>query len=78
MLAILISGLVNLGYLGVGVLALWLLVIVANRTGVSGQSFTLHGWLDAIGASDDAKAKALVVAGLLVAGALLVAPFIRG
>jgi hypothetical protein len=73
-----LSGLVNLGYLAVGVLALWLLVIVANRTGISGRSFTLHGWLDAIGDAKDPKAMALVVAGFLVAGAILASAFIRG
>jgi hypothetical protein len=72
------SGLVNLGYLVVGILALWLLVVIANRTGVSGQSFTLHGWLDEIGVSKNPTAMAVVISGLLLAGSILASAFVRG
>jgi hypothetical protein len=78
MLAILYSAGLNSGYLIAGILVLWGVVVIANRTGVSGQKFTLHDWLDKIDAANDTKAMALVIAGLLIAGALLVAPFIRG
>lgn len=86
-MAILISALVNLGYLGVGVLALWCLVQFASHNGITGKSFHLGTWLDAIADSDalgipgpkaDRIGMAIVVAGLLAAGAFVVAPFIRG
>ena len=82
--AILISLALNLAYLLVGVLALWLLVHAANHLGITGRSFHLGQWLDVIAGAPpeseaaDRKAMAIVIAGLLVAGALLVSPFIRG
>jgi hypothetical protein len=81
--AVLISGLVNLGYLAIGVLALWGLFVVANRTGITGESFRLHAWLDIIAGDrgaqgPDKRAMAIVIAGLLVAGSILASAFIGG
>jgi hypothetical protein len=76
----------NLGYLFAGILALWGLVAVANHFGITGKSYHLGTWLDAIADSDAAgnvgpkanpMAMGLVVASVLIAGALLVGPFIR-
>lgn len=81
------SGLVNLGYLVVGILALYGLVKYANHSGITGKSFHLSGWLDAIADSDkegkvgpnaSRPAMAGVIAGFLIAGAILASAFIRG
>ena len=81
------SGLVNLGYLAIGLLALWGLVRYANHSGLTGKSFHLATWLDSIADSDkdgnpgpsrNPLAMGMVIAGFLVAGAILVSAFIRG
>lgn len=82
-----LSGLVNLGYLGVGILALYGLVRYANHSGITGKSFHLGTWLDSIADTDpagkpgpkaDRIAMALVILAVLVGGAILVSAFIRG
>ena len=82
-----LSGLVNLGYLALGILALYGLVRYANHSGITGKSFHLGTWLDAIADSDaegnpgpnaDRVAMALVILAVLGGGALLVSAFIRG
>lgn len=75
----------NLGYLFVALLVVWLVIVIANRTGITGRFFTLHDWLDDIGRKDaagnpvadpNANAKAWVIVGILLAGAIVVAPFV--
>ena len=82
-----LSGLVNLGYLALGILALYGLVRYANHSGITGRSFHLGTRLDAIADSDVAGnpgpnanrvAMALVILAVLGGGALLVSAFIRG
>lgn len=74
--AILISLLLNLGYLAVGVMAGRTLLFWGNRSGATGAKFTLHDWLDKI--DGNPIAMAIVVAGVLHALATVIAPFIRG
>lgn len=85
--AVLFSGLVNLGYLVVGILALYGLVRYANHSGITGKSFHLATWLDSIadvqtdgkpGPSRNPVAMGVVIAGILLAGAVLASAFIRG
>jgi hypothetical protein len=82
-----LSGLVNLGYLVVGLLALYGLVRYANRSGITGKSFHLATWLDGIADSDkdgnpgpnaNRLGMAVVIAGFLIAGAVLASAFVGG
>ncbi len=81
----------NLGYLYVAVLCVYLLIVIANRTGITGEFFTMHGWLDdihgrpildssgkEIGRTTDphALAKAIVIAAILLSGAVAVSHFV--
>lgn len=72
---IVISGLVNLGYLALGLVIARGLLLYGNRSGVTGQKFTLHGWLDAIDGTP--VAMAIVVAGLLLSFAIIISAFIH-
>jgi hypothetical protein len=80
--AILQSGALNLAYVVLGVLLYRGLVLYGNRSGATGESFTLHGWMDSIaglkGQPANQVGQAIVVAGLLIAGALVIAAFVRG
>lgn len=82
-----LSGLVNLGYLAIGLLALYGLVRYANRSGITGKSFHLAAWLDAIadaqadgtpGPDQNRIAMALVILAVLLSGAVLASAFVGG
>jgi hypothetical protein len=81
----------NVGYVFVGVLMVYAIIVVANRTGITGHFFTMHDWLDDIHgrpildpdgkevgrvADPHATAKAIVIAAILLAGATAVSRFI--
>ena len=80
--AIVQSGLLNLGYVALGILIYRALILYGNRSGATGESFTLHDWMDSIGGQKGQPAsqvgQAIVVAGILIAGALVIAAFVRG
>lgn len=82
-----LSGLVNLGYFTIGLLAVYGVVRYANHSGITGRSFHLATWLDAIADADpdgkpgpnaDRIAMALVILAVLVAGAVLASAFVGG
>lgn len=82
-----LSGLVNLGYFAIGLLAVYGVVRYANHSGITGRSFHLATWLDVIadadadgkpGAKADRIAMALVILAVLVSGAVLASAFIGG
>ena len=73
---ILISFLLNLGYLAFGALLLRLLIVYLNRSSVSGESFTFHDAMEKIHGTPIALA--IVMAGALVGFGILLAAFIRG
>nr|ACF98024.1 putative hydrophobe/amphiphile efflux-1 HAE1 [uncultured bacterium 878] len=82
-----LSGLVNLGYFAIGLLAVYGVVRYANHSGITGKSFHLATWLDAIADSDaegrpgpnaNRIAMAVVILAMLVAGAVLASAFIGG
>ncbi len=74
MLPILIAFGIKVGTLIGVLLIIRLLILYANRSGISGEKFFLHTWLDNIDGHPEAQAR--VISGLLVAVAILGAAFL--
>lgn len=74
--AILISFLLNLAYLAAGLIVLRLIVAYLNTSSVTGEKFTFSDAMEKV--YEDPHALSIVVAGALVALALLMSAFIRG
>jgi len=69
LIALLISLTLDVVHLVVALVFFRLVLWYANRSGITGSKFYLHTWLDEI--SEDQDAKAIVIAGLLIAVAIV-------
>jgi hypothetical protein len=76
----------SVGYAVAAILLVWGLLVIANHFGITGKSFHLATWLDAIsdarpngdvGPNADRKAMALVVAGFLLGLFFLAGSFVH-
>lgn len=75
-IAIAIGFLLDLVRLGAALVIFRLMLLYANRSGISGEKFFLHTWLDEI--AGDSIAKSNVIRGLLVAIAIVLHGLVAG
>jgi hypothetical protein len=75
-IAIAIGFLLDLVRLGAALVVFRLMLLYANRSGVTGQKFFLHTWLDQI--AEDRRAQAVVVGLFLVAVAIVLHGLVAG